>query len=1397
MYYETTWLHGYGLIYRTIPRLRLSSLTITNLATSEDEFLACLKLLSDSSITTLEILSEIEAPVHSFCEPFKNEILKLLTFHGDRGPKTLCPLLETLNLELCVAANDGFLTDMVLLPYQHHCCLCIGDVEPCETAVIVVIPRATSVPRTPSPSFQVGVVVCGADIPREMSTSKIPVAPTNLRERIAALEQRNAASDQRPTSPVALSAANTSPSAGGLRDKIAKFERKGGTPVPRGSFGLGAPPPTEGQPRRKGELYGNRIPVPVRMASSGVPPVSRSGSASPRVNGSPNPSRRSFSLSSISGDFDDGTDYTPLTSPTLTSPPPSPPDSVSFTPEISTSPTSLVDASSFKKPLLRGTDFAKALDIARKTEAGKLNSMPDGLGIRQYEEESNTSTPQVTSTPLLGETDLPEHTPAIVVSSEGAPMVVVQESPALDTHSFTAPQNSKVVEDDAGDLVSQVAGVNSAVLQLDTEVKVNLVTVGPKLSSTKLDTAHPIVNLASPVDTPLPPADHTSGVTTPLTKSTSSLSIAVASESITEEPNTTGQHVPPPIDIPSAESRERYSAASITIVVESPSSAPLPSTPDSEPSPALSEKTLSTGQHAPSPIDIPSAASPERYSATSITIVVESPSSAPPPSDSEPSPTLSEKTLSGPVSVEIEDRVYPTYLGSSESLPAPNDKGTRDVLSTPTVVISQPPPVFEESSITQDTSSPSPSSTAVLTNGALEEEISGPTIPLELLPDLTLRKNALTLDVDRLNDESLISSGSAGSVLASSALEGNLSVTDVLGGYYGSGKSAPGGQVEEPASNVVTPPKAQAQSAPSRHPLSFRSPTDSGLLSPAPSATSFTSSSLDTNSTTSSRPSSMIETSPSRVTLAHRLTPATSRGVPMFVPPTSSLPHKSDFSHFPPTPESARENFGSVVVHHKPSHSYSHPNTSQGAAAGEQSDAGSMARPTFSAVVHGKVREGPPSAFKPRVLPQTPQTNRIKRATILQTPLSPGSGELADLLQNAIFLEDTLEKGEDPGEAAKRLAEEEKQEKAKKEQEAAAAKAQREREEKERAALAQAEAEARKEGSNSAKLKHTFLIPLSKAKAVHRKEVSSSVMEGSANLRPQPEVVRPKSANPESHTRERKLGMTTDTPKEVSHRSTTPTESKDKTIELPTKSPRSRFASFRRLGSLSRSSKDGNGPARHSMSMSSEISSDDSAPAVTPPDHGMEFSSLMTPGTAELTPEKDRTEKVSSIGPPPPFSLPPLPTVTEPEESRPTTPSASQKKLRALPALPSSAVAPSQPNTPYTQQQKLPTPKIDYLSSPRDSLLPVFEDPSRPESWMSASSLSSVLPSPLFDKDIWDAFPPVPGGAPMESSSHTYGPTTTQPSFDSALLSSAIHLHKGTIGSSTGTTYNAQQVPRS
>lgn len=87
---------------------------------------------------------------------------------------------------------------------------------------------------------------------------------------------------------------NTSPggSTASLRDKISKFEKKGGTPVPRGSFGIGVPPPPpEDAVRRKGELYGNRVPglgrpqhAPPGFARSatGVQPVREGETALPR-----------------------------------------------------------------------------------------------------------------------------------------------------------------------------------------------------------------------------------------------------------------------------------------------------------------------------------------------------------------------------------------------------------------------------------------------------------------------------------------------------------------------------------------------------------------------------------------------------------------------------------------------------------------------------------------------------------------------------------------------------------------------------------------------------------------------------------------------------------------------------------------------------------------------------------------------------------------------------------------------------------------------------------------------------------------------------------------------------------------------------------------------------------
>ncbi|THU80626.1 hypothetical protein K435DRAFT_494868 [Dendrothele bispora CBS 962.96] len=119
-------------------------------------------------------------------------------------------------------------------------------------------------------------------------SSRTP-APVNLKERIAALEQRNVVQNQKQTpspstTPSPSSSTLNVPPTNALRDRIAKFEKKGGVPVPRGSFGLGAPPPSENAPaKRRGELYGNRIPTPLLrshhtgngMMSNGAPTTSR------------------------------------------------------------------------------------------------------------------------------------------------------------------------------------------------------------------------------------------------------------------------------------------------------------------------------------------------------------------------------------------------------------------------------------------------------------------------------------------------------------------------------------------------------------------------------------------------------------------------------------------------------------------------------------------------------------------------------------------------------------------------------------------------------------------------------------------------------------------------------------------------------------------------------------------------------------------------------------------------------------------------------------------------------------------------------------------------------------------------------------------------------------------
>ncbi|KIL67060.1 hypothetical protein M378DRAFT_326364 [Amanita muscaria Koide BX008] len=131
-----------------------------------------------------------------------------------------------------------------------------------------------------------------------MANTYVDTNPINLKDRIAALEQRTStpptpeASQPKPTGIPQLTN-NVH-----LRDKIAKFERKGGVPVPRGRFGMGAPPIDSGKPKKQGELYGNRIP---RIASASA--------ARPAPGTQTN--RRSMSLSVATSDIQDYDASTP------------------------------------------------------------------------------------------------------------------------------------------------------------------------------------------------------------------------------------------------------------------------------------------------------------------------------------------------------------------------------------------------------------------------------------------------------------------------------------------------------------------------------------------------------------------------------------------------------------------------------------------------------------------------------------------------------------------------------------------------------------------------------------------------------------------------------------------------------------------------------------------------------------------------------------------------------------------------------------------------------------------------------------------------------------------------------------------------------------------------------
>lgn len=334
-----------------------------------------------------------------------------------------------------------------------------------------------------------------------------------------------------------------------------------------------------------------------------------------------------------------------------------------------------------------------------------------------------------------------------------------------------------------------------------------------------------------------------------------------------------------------------------------------------------------------------------------------------------------------------------------------------------------------------------------------------------------------------------------------------------------------------------------------------------------------------------SRPMSMIEASPSHVVQAHRITPVTSRGVPVFVP---AVRGSQDFGHFPPTPDQEETDFGTVSMH-KPSHSFSHARTyvSHGQNGQLNQD---MKIASFKAVVHTKVTELPSSVSMP-VIPQTPQMNRTKRSLYGEVPQSPGYGELASLLQEAALLEETLEKGELPSEALRREALEKQRlgEKVAAERKAM--------EEKRRMEAAPKPPVKRDEPERKAKQSFSSASLRSRSSSRSNEAPTLSARDyarAKSVLLPHRSVQGPRHAS-SSHQSLQPQKLET-------HDEVPPTTSGSN--QTSPKSPRQYFAGLRRLASTSRPSTSSSTHPRHSASTSSEISSEDSASVVTPPDGG-------------------------------------------------------------------------------------------------------------------------------------------------------------------------------------------------
>ncbi|KAG7092964.1 hypothetical protein E1B28_009265 [Marasmius oreades] len=753
------------------------------------------------------------------------------------------------------------------------------------------------------------------------------VQPANLKERIAAIEQRNNASQrQRPLSPPPTTSTGssfltpqTTGSGGGgaLKEKIARFEKKGGVPVPRGSFGLGAPPPVEKGPiKRRGELYGNRIPSAARSHTTG--PQLSSGGISTHLTGPSPPSRsearhsHSFALDGngkIPGlEYDENSEDTggfeppdsslgqpqqflSYTSASRTSSPVPPVPSLSDPPR----PERVAKAERrvASDSVRRGIAFATALELARKVES-------DQQVVYDPRSRETSLSPNLTgssrqNSPPIGVDDVSQNV------QQTAPSIVVSTGEAEEVGP------DLILEDD------KVTGYDDDREHIQAQIQQEEPTLPLPISSSEVESEHP---------------------------ETESLETSQSSN-LQSQPVSISSIAPDAGD-------------SSSITFDAPVNEPVTN-------PKVVDEVLpnSAVDHINASVDVEPPALPPAV----------------------PVPAESETKSSDELSQEIAlSETHVTVLTSLEQLPV---------------------------------------ETAGATNISEDESDSGAS------SESTIQDTRVLKEVDEDDDSDLFVRPIKRRSPMNNSFEERSSLAQSSGDSLDNDVS-PVASSKDP----LPDPTRLAPSTPSKAATgSMIDSEDSQTSSELPTARdSYISQTSQTSQTVTiaSRPASMMDSSsPGHVLFAQRISPATSRGVPIFIPASSErqttdsstpstveplyIQKRSDNDI--PEEDTGISEFGTVTV--GGGSSTLRPSHSRGYTEPEYEKINNRVS-TFSAVVHRKVRETQTLPASSKKAPSTP--SKRKPASVAE-PMSPGFNELSMLMQQSVLLESRLLIGDYPDES--------------------------------------------------------------------------------------------------------------------------------------------------------------------------------------------------------------------------------------------------------------------------------------------------------------------------------------------------------------------------------------------